>query len=117
MLLLQSAPALLAPTYSVRDASLDLGRRLATATQVRSFSAESMFLANRVRYRTLQSTDRGYDALVIFEHGAQSARFLGSGRASGLERVMTYPILHHPRYRTQESLFGPASVALFVRPR
>jgi hypothetical protein len=117
VLLLQSAPALLAPTYSVRDASLDLGRRLATATQVRNFSAESMFLANRVRYRTLQSTDRGYDALVIFEHGAQSARFLGSGRAGGLERVMTYPILHHPRYRTQESLFGPASVALFVRPR
>lgn len=117
VLLLQSVPALVRPTYSIRDASMDIGRRLPASMQVRSFSAESMFLANRLRYRTLQSTEKEYDALVIFEHGAQSARFLNSGRASALERVATYPIVHHPRYRTEDPLFGPASVALFVRPR
>lgn len=116
VLLLQSAPALMTPTYSIRSASRDIGRQIAPSMQVRTLGAESLFLANTVRFRTLQPDDRNYDALVIFEHGALSKRFLTKGGADALERIATYPVARHRRYPTQEELYGPASIALFVKP-
>lgn len=114
-LLTQSAPAILAPTYTIREASRSLGREIAPTAIVRSFSAESLFLANALRYRTLHSQDRDFDVVVIFEHGMQSQRFFAAGRADEWVRAQTYPIAVNSRYRLDEAEFGPANVVVLTR--
>jgi len=110
------APAILWPTYSIRDASLDLQQRFPATSKMRTFSAESLFLANKLKFRALGHDEPRYDGIVVFEHGLQSRKFLASTRAAGLDRVEDYPITISPRYETDESRYGPASIGVY-KPR
>lgn len=112
-LLCQTLPALLSPTYSIRDASRDIEHRLAGAHAVRAFSAESLFLANDLPFRAVQP-DEPFDVLVLFEHGAQSTNLLKSERLGALDRVVTYSIESSPRYEMDGGRFGPLSIGVYV---
>ncbi len=109
----QSASAILAPTFSIHDASQKLQQQLATATEIRTFNAESLFLANHLRFHTAAPNDSKFDALVIFEHGIQSRNFLAWGRAAHLVLVRRFPIAVNSRYELDEAKDGPASIAIF----
>ena len=118
--LAQAAPAILAPTYSIRDASRDLGRQLATALDIRTVSAASLFLENTLPYseRRCDENDRLHqrcDAVVVFEHNLSGRRFLQSAGAANLMRIQTYPLKIHPHYEVNESRDGPAQIAIFRR--
>jgi hypothetical protein len=110
----QGAPPILAPTYSIRDASRHLGQQLSpSALRIRSLNAASIFLENKLRYRELAGDDELYDIIVVFEHGRRPRRFLESGKAANLLRVQTYPLTISPKYETLESKYGPPSIAVF----
>jgi hypothetical protein len=114
ILLVQSLPPFLNPTYSIRDASVEVGRMFTNAKDVRTLSASSMFLANKLRYRELNRAANRFDVLIVFEHNLSSRRYLQSPRAANLVRVHTFPIVFHPRYVFDESKFGSADVTILV---
>jgi hypothetical protein len=97
-LLVQASIPMLAPTYSIRDASRDLGLALADAKEIRTANAASLFLENRLRYRELARQEGYYDAAVIFEHNRRSQNFMNSPEASALVRTHTYPLRVDSRY-------------------
>jgi hypothetical protein len=109
----QGAHPVLAPTYSIRDASRQLGKLFSGARTIRTLHASSLFLENDLRYRELARNDIPYDVLVLFEHNRSSRKFLQSPRAVGLVRVQTYPLTIHPRYGVDEATEGPASIAVY----
>ena len=118
--LAQAAPAIFAPTYSIRDASRDLGRQLATAHDIRTVAAASLFLENTLRYRErrceeIDRDDKRCDAMVVFEHNLMARKFLQSAGAAHLNRVRTYPLKIHPHYEVNEGKDGPAQIALYRR--
>lgn len=94
---LRIAPAVLTPTFSIRDASRGLGEELASARQVRALSATSMFLENRLRYRDLAIDDRDFDSLVILRHSTVPSRFLEWKATEHLRLTRTFPLSIHPR--------------------
>ncbi len=112
--LAQGVHPVLAPTYSIRDASRRIERDFPNASQIRTISASSMFLGNRLRFRELARDETGYDLLVMFEHNMSSQRLLASPKAARFERVATYPVIFHPWYAFDESKSGPASIGVFV---
>jgi hypothetical protein len=111
----QSVPAIVRPTYSIRNASLDLQQRFTAGAEVRTFSAESLFLANQLKFRAYSRGESSYDGIVIFEHGLPSRLFLAN-RGANLVRVETYPLQINPRYLVEEDRYGPASIAVY-KPR
>ena len=110
-----------APTYSIRDASRELGRQLAAAFDVRTVAAASLFLDNTLRYRerACNETDRDdqsrCDAVVVFEHNLMARKFLRSAGAANLDRIRTFPVKIHPHYRVDEVKDGSAQIALYAR--
>lgn len=112
----QGAAAILRPSYSIRNASLALQQRFPAGSEVRTFSAESLFLANTLKFRAVAHGETQYDGIVIFEHGLQSRNFLASDRAASLVRVETYPMTVNPRYQLDENELGPASIGVY-RPK
>jgi hypothetical protein len=112
-LLWQASIQMVAPTYSIRDASLDLGRRLSSAKEIRTVSAASLFLENRLRYRELARNDTHYDAAVVFEHNLRSQTFMNSPEAMELVRTQTYVLKIDSRYEFDRNKDGMAQVALF----
>jgi hypothetical protein len=112
----QSAAALVWPTYSIRDASIALKAFFPPGSQVRTFAAESLFLANAIRFRAVAPRETQYDGIVVFEHGFQSRYFFTMPRAANLVRVAEFPIIVNPRYVLDSGTFGPASVGVY-RPK
>ena len=119
--LAQAAPAIFAPTYTIRDASRDLGRQLKSALDVRTVAAASLFLDNTLRYRERacnekdRDDEKRCDAMVVFEHNLMARKFLQSANAVNLSRIRTYPLKIHPHYRVDENKDGPAQIALYGR--
>lgn len=116
----QTGPAIVAPTYSIRDASRELGRLIEPASRVRTISAASLFLENRLRYRELTRNelnhDTGqYDMLVVFEHNLVARRFIKSAGAGQLELIRSWPLTVHRRYRFDVQLHGAAQIGLYRR--
>jgi hypothetical protein len=112
-LLVQASIPMLMPTYSIRDASRDLGRQLADAREIRTASAASLFLENRLRYRELSRTEGYYDAAVIFEHNLRSQNFMHSPEAVALVRIATYPLHIDPRYEFSPDKDGLPQIAVY----
>lgn len=112
----QAAPPVVAPSYSIRDASRYLEQQLASALEIRSVSAASAFLENKLRYRELTRDDNRFDSIVLFEHGRVARVFRESGRLTNLVRAQTYPLRINPKYEISVDTFGPASIALYVSP-
>ncbi len=112
--LAQGARPVIVPTYSLRDASRQIERQFPGAPAIRTVSASSLFLANKLRYRELYREDSRFDAVVIFEHNLSSQRFLASARAANLVRTGTFPVTFHPRYEFDAARFGPASIAVYA---
>lgn len=115
-----AAPPIVAPTYTIRDASRDLALRVTCPTEVRAMSAGSMFLGNTLRYRELTRNElnhdgQPYDILVLFEHNALAQRFLGSPAAARLTRLGTYRLQIHPRYELDEANDGPARISVYTQ--
>lgn len=118
-LLVQAAPAMIAPTYSIRDASRDIGLRFACAAEARTMSAASMFLENPLRYRELtrnelQRDERPYDILVLFDHNGLAQRFLRGDDAAKLTRLEQYRLQVHPRYEIDEVREGAAQISVYM---
>lgn len=107
--LMQAAPPIVFPTYSLRDASRDLKHHLPPDRPVRTVTAASLFLENRIKYHELARQDQEIDRLVIFEHGGVARRFLNSERASKLLQVHAYPLKISARYQAREGM-GDAPV-------
>jgi hypothetical protein len=112
----QGVHPVVAPTYSMRDASQDIGRRFTSGAQrIFAVNASSVFLGNNLRYKELSSDDPVSGILVVFEHNLASRRFLKSSKAEGLVLVQTYPLTVHPRYEVDAATFGPTAIGLYVR--
>ena len=109
----QASPPIFTPTYSIRDAAKDIGRRYETVPRIRTLNAASLFLGNSLRFREISRNETRYDLLVIFEHNLASTRFIQSSKAENLIRVQTYPISVHPRYVVEEQTIGPVSIAVY----
>ncbi len=109
----QGAPAILLPTYTIRDASVDLQRQLGASARMLTFSAESLFLANQLNFREITQSEVPYDGIVIFEHGPQSRGFLASKRAANLARTKSYPIAVHPQYQKDADWARAASIGVY----
>src|SRR4030095_2732757 len=56
----QGAHPVLAPTYSIRDASRQIGKLFSGAPTIRTLHASSLFLENELRYRELARKDIPY---------------------------------------------------------
>ena len=109
----QDAPAIVRPSYSIRNASLALQQRFPAGSVVRTVRAESLFLANTLEFRAVAPGETGYDGIVIFEYGLASRRFLDSDSAANLVQVQSYPVTVNPRYRMEEEKLGPASIGVY----
>ncbi len=110
----QAAPAILRPSYSIRNASLALQQTFPPGSVVRTFASRvACFLATRWRSVPLHPAETGYDGIVIFEHGLQSRLFLASPQGASLVRVQGYPMIVDSRYRVDEEKFGPASIGVY----
>ena len=112
----EAAPAILRPSYSIRDASLALQTRFPYGATIRTFGAESLFLANTLQFRAVAPGETGYDGIVIFEHGVQSRLFLASPQGAKLVKVQSFPLKVNSRYRADEEKFGPPSVGVYRLP-
>jgi len=108
-----AAPAILRPSYSIRNASLALQQTFPAGSVVRTFAAESLFLGNTLAFRAVAAGETGYDGIVIFEHGLQPRLFLESPQGARLVRVQSYPMIVDSRYRVEEERFGPASIGVY----
>ena len=88
------------PTFTIRDASRDIGRLLdpLTAGEVRVKRASSLFLENMLRYRELTSEDMGFDWLLVFEHESNARLPLRLMSDPEIERVRTYTFAFDSRY-------------------
>ena len=113
-LLLSCLPVLLAPTYSMRDASRDLERRFRDVGLVRSSGAGTLFIETHIHYRDSPTRDTPADAVVNFD------RVLSRGPAYTQEsgyRIAIHPDYHHhgkPRARVEA---GAALVEVYrLRP-
>lgn len=118
-LLVQGAPPVVAPSYSIRDASREIGLRFRCASEARTMSAASMFLENPLRYRELtrnelQHDGRPYDILVLFEHNGLAQRFLRGDDAAKLNRLEQYRLQVHPRYEIDEVREGAAQISVYM---
>jgi hypothetical protein len=107
----QGAPAVLVPTYSIRNASLDLQQKFPASARMRTLSAESLFLANQLKFRAIAPSDTSYDAIVIFEQSGFARRFLAS--AANLARTDGYSITVNPLYQTDADRSGPVSIGVY----
>ena len=87
---LQSLPDVLRPTYSIRDASRDLGRRFAGAKAVRSMAGGSLMLETRIPYSDEATRGIVYDGLVS---PIRNLRVPPS-----FVPETTYDLVAHPRY-------------------
>ncbi len=114
--LTQGGRPIIAPTYSIRDASRQLEQQISGAKAVRNVGADSLFLENRMRYGGPSGDLDSIDGIVVFEHGRVSRRFFDSGQSANFVRVRTYPLTINPRYEVNEGKFGPANIAVFRRP-
>ena len=99
-LIVRATLPLRAPTFTIRDASQDIGRLLSTLTagEIRVSYASSLFLENRLHYRELTSSDTGFDWLVVFEHNRMAQRMLRSAGRLEFELVRSYPFTIDSRY-------------------
>ncbi len=87
---LQSLPQVMLPTYSIRDASRDLGRRFAGAHIVRSVAAGSLMLETGIPYRDEALRGAVFDGLVSpIRHFPVPPSFVPE---------TTYLLVAHPRY-------------------
>ena len=109
----QDAPPILRPSYSIRNASLALQQRFPAGSVVRTFGAESLFLANTLEFRAVAPGETGYDVIVIYEHGLQSRLFRASTWATNLVQIQSYPLTVNPRYPIDKEKFGPASIGVY----
>ena len=108
-----------APTFTIRDASRDIGRLLSTlaAGEIRVSNASSLFLENRLRYRELSSSDMKFDWLLVFEHNQRAQLLMRSIGSPELERVRTYPFTIDSRYSYDPVVHQrPQIVLLHRRP-
>lgn len=112
-LLVQASIPVLMPSYTIRDASRDLGLVLADAKQIRTANAASLFLENRLRYREFARQEGYYDAAVIFEHNRRSQNFMNSPEASALVRTHTYPLHVDSRYEYAPDKDGLVQIGVF----
>lgn len=100
-LLLSCLPVLLAPTYSIRDASRDLERRFRDLSLVRSSGAGTLFIATHIRYRDAVPSDALPDAIVNFDRLVSRRPMYA--QESGY-RIAIHPDYHHhgkPRARVE----------------
>lgn len=111
----QSAPTLINPQYSVRDASRNLESLLDDAASIRSMSASSLFLENTLDYRELTSSETSFDSVVFFQHGRVASQLNESGRLRQYMRVRTYSLSPSHRYEIDEAKDGPATIAVYRR--
>ena len=91
-LLLSCFPVLLAPTYSMRDASRDLERRFRDVGLVRSSGAGTIFIETHIHYRDSPTRNVSADAVVNFD------RLLSRGPTYAKEsgyRIAIHPDYHH----------------------
>lgn len=102
-LLLQSAPVLLQPTYSIRDASRDLARRFPGAAMLNSSAAGSLLLETRIPYREGIS-HAGADGLLVFDRRVRPGQ--------ELELATTYRLAVHPRYYLKGNVLVEGGAAL-----
>jgi len=89
-LLLQSAPILIQPTYSIRDASRATARLFPDARMLRSSAAGSLLLETRIPYRDELPRAAVVDGILNFN------QVLEPGPT--FEMVATYRLVVHPRY-------------------
>ena len=88
-LALESAPILIHPTYSIRDASRDIARRFPDATLLQSSGAGLLMLETRLRYRDTVR-DNQADGLISFDRRTRpGATFVP---------VTSYRLVVHPRF-------------------
>jgi hypothetical protein len=111
--LMQAAPPILFPTYSLRDASRDLAQHLPAERPIRTVAAASLFLENGIKYLELRSEDQQLDGLVVFEYGSVARAFLDSERATRLVRVLGYPVTVSPKFRTTDRRLGVPNVGIY----
>lgn len=89
-LLLQSAPVLLNPTYSIRDASVDIGHRFPNASLLQSSGAGAMLLETRLPYRdSIPPGTRVEGILNYNRHVRPGPEFVPEA---------TYRLIVHPRF-------------------
>jgi hypothetical protein len=89
-LLLQSAPILLQPTYSIRDASRNTVRLFPDAVLLRSFQVGSLLIETRLPYRDAIPESTVVDGLLTWARRTK----LGPDFVP----VTTYRLRVHPRY-------------------
>ena len=105
------------PTFTIRDASVDIGRLItpSAAGEVRVRRASSLFLENTLRYRELSSSDMGFDWLLIFEHERNAGLPLRSVSEPEIERVRTYTLAFDSRYEYDSTVHQRPQFALLHR--
>lgn len=116
-LIFRATLPLRAPTFTIRDASRDIGLLLPTLTtgEIRVHSASSLFLENGLRYRELPSSSMDFEWLVVFEHNQSVQRLLHSIDRRDVESVRTYPLTIDSRYQFESAIHGRPQVTLLHR--
>jgi len=103
-LFLQSAPELLQPTYSIRDASRDAARQFPDAVLLQSSGAGALLLETRIPYRDAVSHDTVVDGILNYD------RHVNPGPEFVL--VTTYRLVVHPRYYSRSRPLMDSGAAL-----
>ncbi|MEP6942658.1 MAG: phospholipid carrier-dependent glycosyltransferase [Betaproteobacteria bacterium] len=112
--LAQTTPGLLFPTYSMRDASLDLKRRFPSSSRMGTVDAESLFLSTEFRFKAIGHNDRDFDWIVIFDQSGSTPGFLAS--VKNLTRIDSYSIAVNPLYENEPFWLGAVTVGIY-RPQ
>lgn len=116
-LLLRGMLPLWTPTYTIRDASRDLGRLLPSLThdELVVHSAATLLLDNKLRYRELFAENEAFDWLLVFENNGNARRALR--RVAGLPgaRYRDYAFAFDPRYAIDLGKDGPVQAVLLHR--
>ncbi len=97
-LVFQSAPILMRPTHSIRDASRAAESMLSDVRLVRSVGGGSLMLENKLHYRDQSSEGLDFGGVLNF---SRRYRVVGSE----LERVGALRLTIHPRYDGSGSSF------------
>lgn len=118
LLLIRAAAPLLAPTFTIRDASRDLGRVLPPLTrdEIVVHSASSLFLDNTLRYRELFEPHEQFEWLLTFENNGSARRALRRFPGQPVEPFKAYPFAFDPRYTFDPMDDGPVRAVLWRRP-
>ena len=116
-LLVRATPPLLTPTFTIRDASRELGRLLPTLTggEVVVHAASSLFLENRLPYRELTGDNVDFDWLLTLEHYKAFRQQLQRISGQAMERSRTFAFAVDPRYALDPVEDGPLQVVLLHR--